>query len=63
MYADRWWGRCIEALARAGEYDKAMLNKAVAMFEDFLTYTNHLGLCTEEISDAGEGCVCSSELF
>ncbi|KAI0738815.1 glycoside hydrolase family 15 protein [Daedaleopsis nitida] len=46
---------CIEALARAGEYDKAMLNKAVAMFEDFLTYTNHLGLCTEEISDAGEG--------
>ncbi|KAJ8496273.1 hypothetical protein ONZ51_g1206 [Trametes cubensis] len=45
---------CIEALARAGEYDKAMLNKAVAMFEDFLQYTNHLGLCTEEISDAGE---------
>ncbi|KAI0671268.1 glycoside hydrolase family 15 protein [Trametes maxima] len=45
---------CIEAIARAGEYDKAMLNKAVAMFEDFLQYTNHLGLCTEEISDAGE---------
>ncbi|KAI0369449.1 glycoside hydrolase family 15 protein [Pilatotrama ljubarskyi] len=45
---------CIEALARAGEYDKVMLNKAVAMFEDFLQYTNHLGLCTEEISDAGE---------
>ncbi|KAI0629962.1 glycoside hydrolase family 15 protein [Trametes polyzona] len=45
---------CIEALARAGEYDKAMLTKAVAMFEDFLQYTNHLGLCTEEISDAGE---------
>ncbi|KAI0775620.1 glycoside hydrolase family 15 protein [Trametes elegans] len=45
---------CIEALARAGEYDKAMLNKAIAMFEDFLQYTNHLGLCTEEISDAGE---------
>ncbi|KAJ2994573.1 hypothetical protein NUW54_g7529 [Trametes sanguinea] len=33
---------------------EAMLNKAVAMFEDFLQYTNHLGLCTEEISDAGE---------
>ncbi|KAL1946135.1 hypothetical protein VTO73DRAFT_15262 [Trametes versicolor] len=45
---------CVEALARAGEYDKAMLAKAVAMFEDFLQYTNHLGLCTEEISDAGE---------
>ncbi|OBZ71553.1 Uncharacterized protein C4H3.03c [Grifola frondosa] len=46
---------CIEALARAGEYDKTMLAKAIAMFEDFLQYTNHLGLCTEEISDAGEG--------
>ncbi|KAI1782424.1 glycoside hydrolase family 15 protein [Ganoderma leucocontextum] len=45
---------CIEALGRAGGYDKAMLNKAIAMFEDFLQYSNHLGLCTEEISDAGE---------
>ncbi|TBU39361.1 glycoside hydrolase family 15 protein [Dichomitus squalens] len=45
---------CIEALARAGEYDRAMLNKAVAMFEDFLQYGNHLGLCTEEISAAGD---------
>ncbi|CDO72280.1 Glycoside Hydrolase Family 15 protein [Trametes cinnabarina] len=45
---------CVEALARAGEYDKAMLERAVGMFEDFLQYTNHLGLCTEEISDAGE---------
>ena len=25
--------RCIEALTRAGEYDKAMLTKAVSMFE------------------------------
>ena len=25
--------------------------------QDFLQYTNHLGLCTEEISDAGEACV------
>ncbi|PCH40589.1 glycoside hydrolase family 15 protein [Wolfiporia cocos MD-104 SS10] len=44
----------VEALARAGEYDKGMLAHAVAMFEDFLQYTNHLGLCTEEISAAGE---------
>lgn len=36
-----------------------MLAKAVAMFEDFLQYTNHLGLCTEEISDAGEAYVAS----
>ncbi|KAL4244526.1 Glycoside hydrolase family 15 protein [Abortiporus biennis] len=46
---------CIEALARAGEYDKSLLVKAIGMFEDFLQYTNHVGLCTEEISDAGEG--------
>jgi len=45
---------CVEALARAGEYDKAMLSRAVGMFEDFLQYTNHVGLCTEEISVAGE---------
>ena len=48
-------GRCVEALARAGQYDKAMLSKAVRMFEDFLQYTNHVGLCTEEISPAGDG--------
>lgn len=46
---------CIEALARAGEYEKPLLNKAIAMFEDFLQYTNHVGLCTEEISPAGDG--------
>ncbi|KAJ7171267.1 glycoside hydrolase family 15 protein [Mycena filopes] len=46
---------CVEALTRAGEYDHAMLLKAVSMFEDFLLYLNHVGLCTEEISDAGEG--------
>ncbi|KAJ7719174.1 glycoside hydrolase family 15 protein [Mycena olivaceomarginata] len=46
---------CVEALTRAGEYDHPMLHKAVAMFEDFLLYLNHVGLCTEEISEAGEG--------
>jgi len=45
----------IEALTRAGEYEPAMLNKAVSMFEDFLQYTNHVGLCTEEISTSGDG--------
>ncbi|KAF9778574.1 glycoside hydrolase family 15 protein [Thelephora terrestris] len=44
----------IEALTRAGEYDKGMLSKAVTMFEDFLQYLNHVGLCTEEISTSGE---------
>ncbi|KIM83492.1 glycoside hydrolase family 15 protein [Piloderma croceum F 1598] len=46
---------CIEALTRAGTYDKALLQRAISMFEDFLLYTNHVGLCTEEISEAGEG--------
>ncbi|KAJ7150484.1 glycoside hydrolase family 15 protein [Mycena crocata] len=46
---------CVEALTRAGEYDHSMLPKAVSMFEDFLLYLNHVGLCTEEISEAGEG--------
>ncbi|KAJ3992041.1 glycoside hydrolase family 15 protein, partial [Lentinula boryana] len=46
---------CVEALTRAGQYDRSMLQKAVSMFEDFLLYLNHVGLCTEEISDAGEG--------
>lgn len=46
---------CIEALTRAGEFDKAALQQAIRMFEDFLQYTNHVGLCTEEISPAGEG--------
>ena len=35
--------------------DKAMLAKAVAMFEDFLQYSNHVNLYTEEISTSGEG--------
>jgi len=45
----------IEALTRAGEFEKGMLSKAVTMFEDFLQFTNHVGLCTEEISTSGEG--------
>lgn len=45
---------CVEALTRAGNHDRAFLLKAVSMFEDFLLYLNHVGLCTEEISDAGE---------
>ncbi|KAF8875652.1 hypothetical protein BD779DRAFT_1449971, partial [Infundibulicybe gibba] len=47
--------RCVEALTHAGEHDRSLLPRAVSMFEDFLLYLNHVGLCTEEISDAGEG--------
>ncbi|KAI8986303.1 glycoside hydrolase family 15 protein [Trametes punicea] len=44
---------CVEALARAGRFDEARLDEAVTMFEDFLQYSNHVGLYTEEISPAG----------
>ncbi|KAG9312460.1 glycoside hydrolase family 15 protein [Chiua virens] len=46
---------CIEALARAGEFERPLLQRAINMFEDFLQYSNHVGLCTEEISESGEG--------
>ncbi|KAI9512361.1 glycoside hydrolase family 15 protein [Russula earlei] len=46
---------CIEALTRVGEFDNAALQQSIRMFEDFLQYTNHVGLCTEEISSSGEG--------
>ena len=68
-----FFNRCIEALTRAGQSDRTLIPKAVSMFEvrcrniigtslksllkDFLLYLNHVGLCTEEISDAGVGCV------
>ncbi|KAG2130783.1 glycoside hydrolase family 15 protein [Suillus bovinus] len=45
---------CVEALTRAGEYERPLLQRAVAMFEDFLLYLNHVGLCSEEISESGD---------
>jgi GH15 family glucan-1,4-alpha-glucosidase len=39
----------VDALARAGRLDQARL-----AFEKMLTYANHLGLYSEEISDTGE---------
>ncbi|KAG8928633.1 hypothetical protein FRC02_006645 [Tulasnella sp. 418] len=45
----------VEALGRAGQYDKALLHQAVTVFEDFLGFGNHCGLFSEEISAAGEG--------
>jgi hypothetical protein len=65
--------RCIEALTRAGQYDPPLLQQAVKMFEvspieagmiqclisdqDFLLFSNHVGIYTEELSAAGEGYV------
>ncbi|KAF9448768.1 glycoside hydrolase family 15 protein [Macrolepiota fuliginosa MF-IS2] len=45
---------CVEALTRAGQTDRTFLPRAISMFEDFLLYLNHVGLCSEEISDSGE---------
>ncbi|GAA5913485.1 hypothetical protein JCM5296_001740 [Sporobolomyces johnsonii] len=44
----------VEALARAGRFDKSLLSNAVVILEDFIGYTNHLGLLSEEISKGGE---------
>ncbi|GAA6062500.1 hypothetical protein JCM10212_006349 [Sporobolomyces blumeae] len=44
----------VEALARAGEFDKSLLAKSVEILEDFQGYSNHLGLLSEEISKGGE---------
>lgn len=44
----------VEALARAGKYDRKLLNKAVTMFEEMLSYANHIGLFSEQIARSGE---------
>ena len=44
----------VEALTRAGRVDTARLEKARLMFEEMLSYTNHLGLYAEETSASGE---------
>ena len=44
----------VEALTRAGKYDKTFIAQAVLMFEDMITYSNHLGLYSEEITRSGE---------
>ncbi|KAI8992427.1 Six-hairpin glycosidase-like protein [Pilobolus umbonatus] len=44
----------VEALTRAGQYDKKLLIRAEVMFEKMLTYGNHLGLFSEEVARSGE---------
>jgi GH15 family glucan-1,4-alpha-glucosidase len=45
---------CVEALTRAGKFDKSFIAQAVLMFEDMISYSNHLGLYSEEITRSGE---------
>ncbi|KAM0787591.1 hypothetical protein ACM66B_003660 [Microbotryomycetes sp. NB124-2] len=44
----------IEALSRAGEFDSSLLAQSVGMLEDFIGYSNHVNLLSEEISKGGE---------
>lgn len=44
----------VEALTRAGRVDPARLDKARLMFEEMLSYANHLGLYSEETGASGE---------
>lgn len=44
----------VEALTRAGRFDRKRLDRARLMFEQMLTYSNHLGLYGEETGPRGE---------
>jgi GH15 family glucan-1,4-alpha-glucosidase len=44
----------VEALTRAGRTDTKRLDEARLLFEEMLSYANHLGLYAEEIGASGE---------
>ncbi|KAI9772165.1 MAG: hypothetical protein M1839_002536 [Geoglossum umbratile] len=44
----------VEALTRAGSYDKNYLVKAINIFGNMLNFSNHLGIFSEEIARSGE---------
>jgi GH15 family glucan-1,4-alpha-glucosidase len=44
----------VEALTRAGQYEKEYLIRAINIFENILSFSNHLGMFSEEISASGE---------
>jgi GH15 family glucan-1,4-alpha-glucosidase len=44
----------VEALTRAGRFDRSRLEQARLMFEQMLGYANHLGLYAEETGPSGE---------
>ncbi|KAF7956657.1 hypothetical protein EAE96_003991 [Botrytis aclada] len=44
----------VEALTRAGVYDRKYLAKAVNIFENMLSFGNHLSMFSEEIARSGE---------
>ncbi|PVH75782.1 glycoside hydrolase family 15 protein [Cadophora sp. DSE1049] len=44
----------VEAMTRAGVYEPKYLPRAVNIFENMLSFSNHLGMFSEEISRSGE---------
>ena len=44
----------VEAMTRAGKFDRGRLDQARLMFEKMLGYSNHLGLYAEETGHSGE---------
>lgn len=44
----------VECLTRSGQHDKRLLDKARVMFEDIMSYGNHVGAFSEELSKSGE---------
>lgn len=44
----------IEALTRAGAYDKKYLIQAINYFENMLGFANHVSMFSEEIAHSGE---------
>lgn len=48
------FARLIEALTRAGKSDHSRLEDARRLFEEMLTYANHVGLYAEETGFGGE---------
>jgi GH15 family glucan-1,4-alpha-glucosidase len=44
----------VEAMTRAGKFDRGRLDQARLMFEKMLSYSNHLGLYAEETGHSGE---------
>lgn len=52
-----------EALTRASVYDKRYLAKAVSLFENMLSFSNHLSMFSEEILRSGEQLVNTPQAF
>jgi len=44
----------VEALTRAGVYEKKYLIRAINIFENMMSFGNHLAMFSEEIARSGE---------